>query len=515
MTISYSIVFILSYLLSIYVNKYFHKVIGWLYNLTHKKAWRIVIIISITFIIIFSILSVVRFNLMVPNVYDIGNMEQGVWNTLHGRILRMTTYYPAETRLFAHVEPMLILITPLYALWQDPRTLLILQTIVVGIGALPLYLIVREKLKNSFIGLVFVFAYLMNPAIHQAVMTDFHTITFVPALFFFAYYFFFKNRTSLSFIFFMFILMCREESAALVGLFGLYVMLFQKKKFIFGSSLFIIGIGWVIFALFVIIPIFSPAGYPIQYHMYNKFGGSPVEMIKNFFHTPQLFINHFLQLGKISYVMYLLLPLSFISLFYPQLLLTGLFSFATIILSGGVLLSGRFQYHVAMVGPIFVSAIYGLYYLNKRNSRGNSLNRLIVAAIVFISILNFIFLQSTSLSINNNFIGRYSPDRIKSVKKAIRLIEQGSSLTVSYRLGAQVADRKNLYLIDTPMRLKTDYIFITRYSNNYCKGVGHIFKTCEATFDEYEEYFNEIKNSSSHKLIFQENDIYLFKKIKL
>ena len=64
-------------------------------------------------------------------------MEQTIWNTLHGHIFEFTN--PNGTtivsRLAFHADFILVLLAPIYALWQDPRLLLLIQTAILGLGA--------------------------------------------------------------------------------------------------------------------------------------------------------------------------------------------------------------------------------------------------------------------------------------------------------------------------------------------------------------------------------------------
>ena len=50
-----------------------------------------------------------------------------------------------EIRKVSNV-PVLFLTAPVYALFPDPKTLLLLQTLALGLGALPLYLIAKKRI---------------------------------------------------------------------------------------------------------------------------------------------------------------------------------------------------------------------------------------------------------------------------------------------------------------------------------------------------------------------------------
>lgn len=80
--------------------------------------------------------------------YDLGGMDQTVWNTIHGRIFQASgDNGEVISRLSSHADFILILISPLYKIWSDPRMLLLLQTIVIALGAVFIF-----KLANMILG---------------------------------------------------------------------------------------------------------------------------------------------------------------------------------------------------------------------------------------------------------------------------------------------------------------------------------------------------------------------------
>ncbi len=80
--------------------------------------------------------------------FDLGNMVQAVWNTAHGRPLE-STYENGDqlARLAAHVDPILVLLTPLWLVVPSPMTLAAAQIAAVAAGALPVFWLARRHLR--------------------------------------------------------------------------------------------------------------------------------------------------------------------------------------------------------------------------------------------------------------------------------------------------------------------------------------------------------------------------------
>jgi len=117
-------------------------------------------LLIVAYIVLFGTLSLRRHQNLGTNALDLGYTDQAVWNTLHGRPFRFSTFVDAafsldipigqfrqpDVLLGYHVEPILALVAPLYLLHDGPETLLWLQTLALALGAVPLYAIARNRL---------------------------------------------------------------------------------------------------------------------------------------------------------------------------------------------------------------------------------------------------------------------------------------------------------------------------------------------------------------------------------
>ena len=83
--------------------------------------------------------------------FDLGNMVQAVWSTTQGRPLEMTDGSTGEqiVRLGTHVDPLLVLLAPLWVVWPSPLMLALAQIAVVALGALPVFWLGRRHLGSE------------------------------------------------------------------------------------------------------------------------------------------------------------------------------------------------------------------------------------------------------------------------------------------------------------------------------------------------------------------------------
>jgi len=486
------------------------------FAVSSSKAVKLLFIAIIIYIAVFSTMSLVRYNLLVPRTYDMGNMEQTVWNTAHGNLFRMTTYYPSETRLYYHVEPIFLLLAPLYLFWQDGRFLLLIQTIILALGAIPVFLIAREKLKDNFAALSLGVVYLLFPAIHSANAVDFHPLSLGTTFILFAFYWFLKDKYFWSFVFFSLAIFCREEYAIMVFLFGIYFMI-ARRKWRFGSIIAGFGLTWFLLVLLFIFPTFSPSDSVMQFRLYGHLGEGLTDIINNVIDDPGHFLKLLVSTSRISYMLFLLAPLCLFPFFSLGLLATGLFSFLTLYLrTESSIHTGLMHNHSSLVGPIFLAAIFGIYFMAKKfGNRSPTVIRYLSFQALVVAVFIVIALQFTAVSPLREVEVKFSPHQRTVIKEAVQRIPPDASVLAVASLGARLAQRENLYSFHELWHhtaVNVDYVFVTDYLDSYCPSWAEGSKSCLNKEEVYEAIVLSLQQDSNYRMVVEDDSIYLFQK---
>src|SRR5947207_12662830 len=96
--------------------------------------------------------AIMRYATFKATAFDLGNMDQVLWNTIHGRLFQFTNqgadWYGPPTRLAIHFEPIILPLSLLYLFHADPRILLVFQTLALVAGALAVFLLTRKYLAE-------------------------------------------------------------------------------------------------------------------------------------------------------------------------------------------------------------------------------------------------------------------------------------------------------------------------------------------------------------------------------
>lgn len=330
------------------------------------------LLLILAFAIFFSLLAMQQHRAFQTNGLDLGNVDQALWNTAQGRFLHFTLMAPIESRLALHVEPVLLLLVPLY--WLNlggPELLLVVQASLVALGAWPLYQIARTTLSSPILNhpslpfrlmpLIFPLAYLLLPALESAVLFDFHAVTLASTFLLFAFWALAQNKSGYFLIFSILAMACKEDMPLVVAMLGLYAGLARQRWRLASLTLGLSAL-WFVVAFFIIQPRFALAGN-IQLDRYAWLGDNPLAMVQTILTRPGLVVGHLWNRVDLpGYLTNLFFPTAFLALLSPLTLLPMLPTLAVNLLSDNPFTwrLEDFHYGAPLTPFLFISAIYGI-----------------------------------------------------------------------------------------------------------------------------------------------------------
>ncbi len=304
---------------------------------------------------------------------DLGIMDQAIWNTVHGRIMQQTicnivgdtncVSTAGISRFAIHFEPILFLVSLFYWFASTPKTLVVLQTLVVASGAFPAFWLARLRLRNEWAGVAIALLYLLFPAQQHATLFDFHAVTLTVAFVMFLLYFLYTRQTVWLFVFAVLSLACKEEIAGVIALCGLWTLLLQRR-WRSGLGLILLAFAWTGIALFVI-HLSSPTGHSLLTARYSYLGTTPTQIVRSIvLHPSTLLKEHVLEHTHVLYLRLLLSPTAYLALLAPWVLVLGSPTLLLNLFSTDPqMYSGLFQYNAELVPILVFSTIEALVVL--------------------------------------------------------------------------------------------------------------------------------------------------------
>jgi uncharacterized membrane protein len=365
---------------------------------------------------------------------DIGVYLQMLWNTGHGRPFETTLLESNRVHLAEHVALLLPVLSPLHALWPDPRWLFVAQTSVLALAAVPVYLLARRLLGGVLLPTLFVAGYFLMPTVTEVAFDAFYPVIWAALPVGFAGYFLLTDRVRPGVALALLSITIEEEAAlAVLGL-GLLLALRRGHRLL-GLALAGQALLWLVLGALVVMPSFhEPSTVPSsgENRTIDHFAAlreQPVETLTD------LVTQRVPRAAR-----WLLAPTGGLPLLAPQVLIVDVPQAATLLLADK---GERFRRHwtAPMLPTIWLAAVVGYAAL-----RGRSLRLLGVGLLVAGTLVTFL------LDSNLPGGGDYDPADVVWTERAEQhaylaaRVPPGASLAASRRFLGNVADRAELYV---------------------------------------------------------------------
>jgi len=424
------------------------------------------------YFIVFSSLAILKYNAYNMAMLDLGRMDQVIWNTLHGRFLACTLEIGNVCRLIAHTELIYVLIAPLYLIYSSPITLLILQSLVISLGALPVYWLAKSKLGGKFSPFCFALAYLLYPSLQYGNLFDFHADMLATVFLLFTFYYLECKNWFKYFVFLLLSLICKEYVSLIVIMLGIHIFITQRN-IKFTSITFFLGIFWFLMAYKLIPASLGVNSKEVRMGLENltSLGTSMGGIFKTVILHPMNTISRMITFQKLATIVLLFLPVGFL----PLLDLGTLFISLPIFI-GLILTSHFFSYtnhHNGLIIPfIFISSIgAGQYLIKKFQLKFRNITFAVGVFVFSTSLLSNIFYGPSPLSWRfwNAKSYRYwgnlhqfqVTEHDKIADKFIKMIPPNASVSASNHLGAHLSQRETIYHFPFPKNFNDiDFILI-------------------------------------------------------
>lgn len=335
--------------------------------LTHNRAYqqikahhnRLIWGGMICYTLVFSTLALLKFQSYNMGTLDLGNFDQSLWNTLQGRVLYFTyDGWGPDVSLFSiHIEPIHLLVAPLYLLWADARIILILQTIIIVAGTVPVFYMARDYFGKGLLSLVFPVSYLLFPTLQFANLFDYHGDTLAMSFLLFTFWFLHRRRFYPYLIFLVLSLMCKEYIALLALALGVYAWRVEDQRRL-GIVTILLAFFWIAGVNTGLHYIFAGKATPFIAPRAYEIGRTPFEIIASLLSNPITALRDTLTVSAVGASLLMLVSTGFLALLGYR------FLWVALPIYGGLMLFAadfdiRSHHPTTLIPVIVISALYG------------------------------------------------------------------------------------------------------------------------------------------------------------
>lgn len=215
------------------------------------------------------------------------------------------------THFAVHFSPIYYLLLPIYIILPDPRTLLVMQVLIVASGAIPLILICKNHKLNNLTCCAFTVIYTLYPCFAGGCFTYIHENNFLAPLVLWLICFCEKEKTVFMFVFAVLLLLVKEDAAVYTSVIALYFTLTCKKK---KTCICILLLSVVYFV--IVTHILAAYGDGVMTYRYKNFiyddSRSLMTIISAVIKNPIYVLEQCFDEDKLIFILKMMLPLGFL-----------------------------------------------------------------------------------------------------------------------------------------------------------------------------------------------------------
>ena len=288
--------------------------------------------------------------------YDLALFGQAYWNSLQGEFLLSSV--KGNVLLWGdHLNPIVLGVLPFYRLWPAPEILLVLQGLALVAGAIAIYGLAEKELPRSGIAPVFALAYLLYLPVRYTNLFDFHPVVFATPLILSAFYFLRIEKYGWFLLFCLLTGATKETGPIAVGLLGVACLFMSRRRWI-GVALVAASVLWFVVNLFVVMPLFNPAGVATQLDRYGYLGDGFGEILWTLVSRPIYVLSENFSSRELLYPIRVLAPVAFLPALTPVGLLALPYLVINLLEWSGVQV-WPVHYQAELTAFIFIGAVFG------------------------------------------------------------------------------------------------------------------------------------------------------------
>jgi uncharacterized membrane protein len=389
--------------------------------------------------------------------FDLSINNNLIYGGLHGKFLESTVVFPTEPGKYLanHAKFGTYLFLPIYALFPRPETLLVLQSFMLGLSALPLYGFARRHVSDTMaaaVALVFLCYYPM----HSANFSEFQNVPIATFFLFSLVWAAETRRWLICGLATAAALLLREDIPIGVAVIGGFLLLSGYRSF----QGFIIATAALSYFVYLRFHVMDDAGewwYPNMYKDLWADGEKGYKsVIKTLITNPLFVLSKLVVEKKLIYLLHLLVPIAFLparrwylwAAFVPGVFLT--------LLVTNYDPPALFSFHYVMhwAPYLFLAVPLALEALGKSLDSGVIRMRAAATTMVCVSlVLTYNYgafaARPNSLKGGYNFIDfNYEPreaERYARLQSLVELIPKDASVAATETVGPHVSSRVKMF----------------------------------------------------------------------
>ena len=389
--------------------------------------------------------------------FDMGIYDQATWLVARGQSFITVRGLPVWGH---HVNLVLYLLAPVSWLGGGPSALVVIQSLSLGAGAIPVSLLARDRFCSPWAGFGAAVVYLLYPPVGWLTWVNFHPEALSVSALIFAWWLASRRRWGWFSVAVVLALSTREEVGLQVAIMGALMTgrwLFGRRggrtgavraDGLWGAAAVVVGAAWFLVCTKVVIPHFLGGGDAFYIrHFYGAYGSTMGEVVTHLATHPGTVASLAARPDRIRFGADLLGPLGGLPLLgLPFLALAAPQGLATLAGSEWFLRDVRFQYTALMVPGLVIAAVEGAAVLVRRR-RGVA--RMLMVWVAVCSVGGAVLRSPLPIGVSSSAWVGPTP-RVAAMQAAVDLVPAGAGVAATENIVPHLTHRKYAYDFPNP-----------------------------------------------------------------
>lgn len=384
--------------------------------------------------------------------FDLGIFDQGTW--LLSRFHAPYVTVMGRDLFGDHTSFVLLLAVPLYWIWPEAQTLIVLQALLLAAAAVPIYLGALRRLQRVELATGLTLAYLLNPALQRGSLEaagPFHPESFLVLFLAVALYAAIEWRPRLLVVSVIGCLLVKEDVALLIVPLAAWV--FWRRDRRLAVKLAIGALGYAIFAREVVIRLLL--GTTSFYSDRIPFGGVSGLLAAPFAHTAK-FVSYVKSGYRPFYLWQMGASFGWAFLVAPEVAAIGILTLAENTLSTFPYMQQiEYHYSLSLVPVLAMGTVYAITRLRHPGLRTAATAYVVGASLIACWMWGLAPFSRHPTFPHSNPNGPV----VAAVNQALRAVPPNAVISVDYPYVSHLDHRLYCYQWPTPFRATYWYLY--------------------------------------------------------
>ncbi|MFN3254555.1 MAG: DUF2079 domain-containing protein [Ilumatobacter sp.] len=386
--------------------------------------------------------------------YDSALYDQGVWLLSQGDAPFVTLM---GRNLFGdHTSFILLLLVPFYWIWPAAGVLFFSQSLVIGLGALPVFLYGRKRLGSEWYALIVATAYLLHPAIGWTNLENFHPDSFLGVFVGFAIYCALERRWRWYLVSVVLALSVKEDASLVLVPMGVWVAV--KRDWKIGIATVLGSVAFMAVAMFVVMR--SLIGVPTRNTWRLPFSQPDDSTIRAGWRiidtavtNPTALAEHLRSDDRPWYLWQMTAPVAWLFVRLPWIaLISALVMFTNILSTFWYQYQIEYHYSLVAVPALSLGTVHAIGALREGRWRGVPVRAAAMGVLAVASLWTTYLWSPVPWGRTELFYGNPNNPWAQAGHAIVEDIPADAIVSAHYRITPHIAHRHEIYQFPTPFR---------------------------------------------------------------